>query len=425
MTTTTKKRRSYINMMLAQSYCEDWGVAEVLREIVSNAIDADPNHTVTFNDEVTVETVTNPSIGNLLMMGSGSKKSQDDNIGQFGEGLKVAALTATRLKMNMQIETPHGLITFVFRKPEGFDEDCLHACLNTNVRHEGCRISFKNSDEVKDLYDSMFLQGPKEFGPICEANPGRCRIFSKNVLICELAEVALFDWNLERLKINRDRSIPDSYSVKNNIALWLERNGSDGHFDKIINNPDCYEAQCLRDTWIAQPTRAKLKAAFTRVHGEDAILAVDDQHANTLAAYKGHTVVTTSMTIRNLLEDYVQNSNTVLTMADTYETKPLGEGTKQDMIRKFADIIGCSAPIVVFEPVKAEDKLGYYEPATGIIGLSSTLFKVGNQQNLFGTYIHEAAHWRSKGSDATIAFEHALTEYSGVLCVAMLPHLKD
>lgn len=423
--TTTKKRRSYINMMLAQSYCDDWGVAEVLREIVSNAIDADPNHTVSFSDEVTVETVTNPSIGNLLMMGSGSKKNQDDNIGQFGEGLKVAALTATRLKMNMQIETPHGLITFVFRKPEGFDEDCLHACLNTNVRHEGCRISFRNSDGVEDLYDSMFLRGTQEFGPICEAAPGTCRIFSKGVLICQLAEGALYDWNLENLKINRDRSIPDSYSVKTNIMYWLDRHGTNDHFDKIIVNTDCYEAHCLRDTWVSQAMKSKLKAAFVRFHGDKATLAVDDQHANTLAAYKGHTVVTVSPAIRGLLEDQVQTSKTVLTMADTYETKPLGEGVKQDMVRKFADIIGCSAPIVVFEPLKAEDKYGYYEPATGTIGLSSLLFKAGNQPHLFASYIHEAAHWRSKGSDATIAFEQALTEYCGLLCVAMLPHLKD
>ena len=168
-----------------------------------------------------------------------------------------------------------------------------------------------------------------------------------------------------------------------------------------------------------------MKAAFVRLHGDKAILAVDDQHTNTLASYKGHTVVAASAAVRDILEDHVQNSDTVLTMADTYETKPLGEGTKQDMIRKFADIIGCSAPIVVFEPTTPEDKLGYYEPATGNIGLSSILFKVGNQQNLFGTYIHEAAHWRSKDSDATIAFEQALTEYSGLLCVAMLPHLKD
>lgn len=423
--TTTKKRRSYINMMLAQSYCEDWGVAEVLREIVSNAIDADPHHTVTFSDEVTVETVTNPSIGNLLMMGSGSKKDQDENIGQFGEGLKVAALTATRLKMNMQIETPHGLITFVFRRPDGFDEDCLHACLNTNVRHTGCRISFQNSDGVKDLYDSMFLQGTQNFGPICEAAPGTCRIFSKNVLICKLSETALYDWNLERLKINRDRSIPDSYSVKTNIMNWLAKNGKDEHFDKIITHSDCYEAQCLRDTWAPSSLRSQLKAAFVRVHGEKAILAVDNQHANTLASYKGHIVVSASMTIKDLLEEYVQNSNTVLTMSDTYKTKPLGEGTKQDMIRKFADIIGCSAPIVVFEPVNPEDKLGYYESTTDTIGLSSILFQAGNQQTLFGTYIHEAAHWRSQGTDATIIFEHALTEYAGLLCVTMLPHLKD
>lgn len=407
----TKTRRKYINMMLAKSYCDDWTIREVLREVVSNAIDADPDYTIQFDSEVLVTTTTSPSLSNIMMMGSGTKNKTDESIGMFNEGLKISALACTRLKLNMQIETPHGLITFVFRHPDGFDEECLHACLDVNTKYEGCRISFSNNGSMKAEYREMFIKG--SIGPQPLNKEGSCRIYSKNVLVCDLSERSLFDWNLDKLELNRDRTIPNQHSLKSLIGYWILEKSTTDILDRIMEDNGCFEIQCIKVCWMSTSSQDKLRKSFHRVYGDNAVIASGNQHNNTIAAYKGHNVIAISDGLAEALNNVVDSVDKVLTTEDTYITKKLPEGSSTEALRRIANILGCTANVVVFE--KKDNGLGYFDPETGNIGLSEELFVLGAQQQLLETYLHEVGHWMSSSTDATIAFEAAQSKIAGIL----------
>lgn len=88
------------------NYVKDWGVAEAVREIFQNSVDEErvnPENKSFFGYDAEARTLT---IGNKqscldvesLLLGVSTKTSNDDTIGQFGEGYKIATVVLLRTK---------------------------------------------------------------------------------------------------------------------------------------------------------------------------------------------------------------------------------------------------------------------------------------------------------------------------------------
>jgi hypothetical protein len=111
------------SLNLHERYAPEWGVWECAREIFANAKDAAPNDMkVQSPNANTLEifTPTAPDIAELFIIGCGSKTPTDETIGQFGEGLKLTALAATRkLGGSLSIQLDRKLVTFALREHFG------------------------------------------------------------------------------------------------------------------------------------------------------------------------------------------------------------------------------------------------------------------------------------------------------------------
>lgn len=100
MFTSKSKARSY-ELTLSENYVANWGVMEAVRELLQNALDSDSPFEAkftkqgdTFGIQITSRNSTLPI--NSLILGNTSKADNEDSIGTFGEGYKLAMLVLKR-----------------------------------------------------------------------------------------------------------------------------------------------------------------------------------------------------------------------------------------------------------------------------------------------------------------------------------------
>lgn len=102
---------SKYEMTLSSKYVPDWGLNEALREIFQNAYDRERITGVksyhTYDSATGTLRVVSPQSWlnrSTLLLGVSSKSEDDSQIGQFGEGYKLACLVLTRLGLDVVIK---------------------------------------------------------------------------------------------------------------------------------------------------------------------------------------------------------------------------------------------------------------------------------------------------------------------------------
>lgn len=92
-------------LTLTPNYVSDWTFNDAIRELIQNGVDQEvldnENHfSIEYDDERRVLQLKNSKSAlkiNTLLLGRSSKAGNDDTVGQFGEGYKIAALVLNRI----------------------------------------------------------------------------------------------------------------------------------------------------------------------------------------------------------------------------------------------------------------------------------------------------------------------------------------
>lgn len=92
-------------LTLTPNYVSDWTFNDALRELIQNGtdqevLDKENKFQIIYNEkEKTLRLVNQKSVLkiNTLLLGRSSKANNEDTVGQFGEGYKIAALVLNRL----------------------------------------------------------------------------------------------------------------------------------------------------------------------------------------------------------------------------------------------------------------------------------------------------------------------------------------
>lgn len=92
-------------LTLTPNYVSDWTFNDALRELIQNGtdqevLDKENKFQIIYNGkEKTLRLVNQKSVLkiNTLLLGRSSKANNEDTVGQFGEGYKIAALVLNRL----------------------------------------------------------------------------------------------------------------------------------------------------------------------------------------------------------------------------------------------------------------------------------------------------------------------------------------
>lgn len=450
--TTTRSR--YIPMGLTKEYAPNWSTWEVVRELVANCKDADPEYH-TFHREgdpnfIAFTTSTVPKLAEMIFMGCGHGPD-DVKIGQFGEGFKLAALVATRTRdASVRYCTRGHIVTFCFRTLRDFDTPVLTARItdapansSSILKGAAFRIELKMKG-ARDVGTGRFLkEGDKSAAIKKDAPTDHCCIFCKGIFIQELdsPKHTLFHYNLNSLTLNRDRSMASTSSIATAVASLLLYHMTDEIADILMCNPDCWEQDAI-ETYggiYQEAPKRKLAAAFRRRYGANAVVAVARDADNELAILRGHKVVTIPRGLAALVTDLppepntenpntsrIESATTIVPKDANYTSIPNAEAHTAALAEcaHILDILCIPASIRIFNPAGRKNVgLAVYCAAEGTctVWLSEALFAPGQRLERLRTLCHELAHVDTGGAgDLTLPFQYKLDEICGKLATYLL-----
>lgn len=421
----TQTREAYC-LNLSPRYVPTWGAWEVAREILCNAFDACPDGMRVEPqgmDTLRVWTPTVPNISELFIIGEGTKAPGGETIGQFGEGLKIAALTVTRHRLgNLTLRTPDKLIDFEFRPVMGVD--VLHAVITPmeNSPTEGYEAVIRMPGIALAFAGKLLPE--RVSGPIAKVNEAEVMVYSKGVFVCCKNDMSsIWDWNLNDLTLNRDRSMVESFNLTVAVGAWLVAYATNQQLDAMILHSTKYESNQVL-YWFSDLSFAKkLAKAFRRVHGDNAVIEIEiDTKAHSYAKSIGRKPVSVNKNLgARLIDGGIQTVQEVLPKNSDLESVSIDPYRKALETLRSLDAMITAPPLKVCIFANREDHLkGRADFDDHTVWLSEGLFSPGNELELIRTYLHEVGHIMSQKQDETREFENALDGIAGRLAQHIL-----
>lgn len=413
-------KQTKYSLNLSSRYVPNWGAWEVAREVISNAMDACPDgYTIERlgPDTLCITTPTCPDLSHLFIMGEGTKSVGGDDIGQFGEGLKLAALAATRTG-NLTITTHESVIEFDFEKVMG--TDVLHALVTeiSTKNVTGMQVAITMTG-IANVIKGRFLEDRKS-GPLPVSKPGSLSIFCKGIFITTIPDhVALHDWNLNEIELNRDRSQITPHTLRVECSNWYDAHMTAELADELLCNMDSWEASSVAQFIYADSAKKLLSESFSRQFGDDAVTCSGDPKLNVKAMQKGHTVVTLSEGLRTALSGRVKTSvDVAVESTPDFEFIDIERYAEQIVrIRMVSDMLNAPNFTIRIFANRQEELYGSASILDNVINLSESLFEKGNELMMWKTFCHELGHIMSSANDCTREFEAALDGIAGRLAM--------
>jgi len=215
---------------ISAGYCENWGMAEILRELIANALDSRAPYQVFYDEEKGEAVIRDEGRGfkaHCLMLGEGEKKD-GAQIGQFKEGLKIALLAAARAEIPVTLRTTGCSIESVGMEQLGLGRKGLVLYLNGNRLACGTEVRIRCAREELLRAKELFLAfGAGAGGPVPPIFVGLDQ--QQKVYVNGLQTAVggwAFSYNLRGAAIkgamNRDRSVLSYGDLRDAVSsLWF------------------------------------------------------------------------------------------------------------------------------------------------------------------------------------------------------------
>lgn len=343
------------------NYCSTWGVVEAIREIFQNALDAqtaNPDNEMYFKYDQDKETLF---IGNkkgilgtnTLLLGTTSKAGNNNFIGKFGEGYKVATVVLLRLGKKVtvyngnanEIWTAHTINSRRYNaKVAVFDientqsvADKVKELLNLGISGNSSKkktynlvfsVSGITADEYKEIVCSnLYLQEFTELDnliygdekalktwhvkstydgdKVCriltdESQSGRLYVGGLYVTTSKRAKFG-YDFSPNMVTLDRDRGFIDNMDLQwlcskallmsNNSKLIEDAKDSwDGEYIRVFASNRMDEKNVCE---AIKPSCDKECDAFYEEYGDDAVAVTDTNEFNSLKKKGVNAVMTT------------------------------------------------------------------------------------------------------------------------------------
>lgn len=437
MITAAENEKIY-DLNLSERYVPNWGAWEIGREVISNAIDADPNgYEVEIHnpDFISVKTKTVPTIAQLKIIGAGTKDTSGDTIGHFGEGFKLAALACTRAGGQITVLAPTFVASFALDEAEG-ERVLIMKVKPPMTPYSDCEIMI-GIPGIAAAIDGRFLKD-RQRGPREKREPDAMHVFVRGVHVQRIEQKSLFDWNIYDVQINRDRSMINEWCIAREAAAWLDRNMNEELAVKLINaDSGTFELETMEKwpEYFNRPSRAHLVSALKKKHGANIIVGTQNASANKLAAAKGNTVLVLDQGLAKVIKPTIKGGEGVLDSEDLIQSgRALRNVPAQaewreaiSEIEQIIDLIEIPAEIMIFQDFEmAELGLAVLRPERDgcTLWLNEKLFLPGYRRERVSTAIHELGHIRDKAGDGTIEFEKSLDTIAGIIALAWLDGKK-
>lgn len=230
-----------IELTISPDYVPTWTVADAIRELFQNAIDQqtqNPDNKMSFwySDDTETITISNKSselTEKTLLLGSTTKNGDEDTIGQFGEGYKIATLVLLRNNKTIvfynnksnEIWRPRlvdsrrfgsKILTFFIEKNAGNiihnnNDDTLVIKVGNISNHEYDNEIIPTNLHLKEysVFESTI------YGDILNNEKGR--VYVDGLYVCTYDEYEYgYDFKPKYIKLDRDRKMASDFDLR-----WL------------------------------------------------------------------------------------------------------------------------------------------------------------------------------------------------------------
>jgi hypothetical protein len=398
---------------ISLSYVPEWGAWEVIRELVSNAIDTRTAWSMTreADDLVITDSGTGLVIRQLLF--GVSEKADSNAIGQFGEGLKLAMLVLTRMGLTARVSS--GVLRLWNEVEEIGGEACLKLCFtDNNELFLGTEVFIQGWGAENPIFEERFVQDSDilyktEAGQLLS----QCALYVKGVYVCDLPD---YEWgyNLLDTKMNRDRSAVSEWDVKYGIGeVWSKITDSSCWkvFFEAVN--DGTKEREINIENLSEQAEAAMQEGFLAQFGKNAVLSTTITDA-VEAKHRGAVAVECSSFgyyLRNTLAKIVETDVKYIMRKAGMKAYnvPASDLTPEEQqawsaVKRLAKKCGYAGKLRVF---KKEGVGGLWDPNTPDIifihvnSLYSTMYAKA-------VFIHELGHCESHAADNTDAHMNAV-----------------
>ena len=411
-----------LEMSITSDYIPHWSTAAALREFLQNALDAD-------TQGLTMEISEDPDRENwiqlinwgaslpirTLLLGVSTKTDNDEEIGQFGEGYKLACLVLTREDIPVEISSPEGTIIPFIGFSDQFQTDLLMFKWDKEaIFPAGIKVSFPKRKVSESWLKSLILIDQPHSPRLLRDKPGR--IYSGGLhLSLDLGQEKLEDcyhwgYNLAPadLKLDRDRGMVDPYSLRDALIKILEKDATSEEIYDAITTPYPEFSQ-IQSYFFSGQIHTLIRSEFKRKYGDKAF-AVEPLTPNdvlSLITKIGFTPVTIlSKTAFTILDNKQQDKNELSQILanlgihrEDYELTE-EEKIRMDIVINFIEEATSKEYIYILSRIKYmkilpvlftdPNILGSYNPETEEISLSAKVFE--STGKLLTVLIHEVCH---------------------------------
>lgn len=284
---------SKFELSLAANYVSDWDIYDAVREFVQNAIDQsiqkeeNPWSCEYHEDTQTLEIGNVSSVleANTLLLGSSTKRDDEDTVGQFGEGYKIATLVAIRCGKEVVFynygkkEVWHPrmvksrrygaeILTFftekhLWKQPPDKNLTIVIKGITPEEYQEILRrtLALQENIDCEKTYKGTVLYDEKHKG----------MIFVNGLYVMTDSKLNNgYDIPAKFLKLDRDRKMVADFDLKWHIStIMREISNSAKVAESVLSNTE--DTKFLSSTFVPQSVCNLVHHKFRKEHGEKAI----------------------------------------------------------------------------------------------------------------------------------------------------------
>jgi len=421
-----------IELTLSSDYVPDWGVLEGCRELLQNALDARDKgceFKMRYNPKKQVLDIETHGLTlerKTLLLGFTTKREDESQRGQFGEGYKLGIMALLREGCQVEILTKNEIWRPKFEKSEKFGgESVLVFHIDkTSKKFDGVKISIAPfNEEYWGSLSSLILPKTAEVYADSTGNEilvGRKyagHVYVGGMLVNRNTGFTMgYNFKPETVPVDRDRKMVDAFKMAGQTQGMLESYGlhKDGEKMSFVANLIKSEAQDAKHfsyTYsVGNEFKKKLTKAFIKEYGEDAYPTVSTDDRQKVMFVDKEPIACNDTYGKLVIENMPSLDKMIKSKAQGVKKRyDLDEIDKEDAenFKRATEMIR---------------RAGYDIPAASVVDFHSTklrgLFKGDEIQiakgecsdmvNLLRVMVHEVAH--KAGGDLTDAHEYRQAE---------------
>lgn len=279
---------SEFRLPISPNYVSKWGFWEACREIIQNALDEqeiDTEKELIFRynkseERLYIGTTKSRLEPKSLLIGYTTKSDQKRTIGSFGEGYKLALLVLLRLGHEIRIYSQNTIWYPSFVYDKEYESEILRILIveNENDEHNYNGVRFVICDVTPDmnkLLQRNFIKA--EENTILKDKKETGRVYVKGLFVCEVEGFENgYNFSPDRLRLDRDRGMVDSFNVKWETSRLLASHATPGELYRAISRKSP-EVDYLAHAYMKVEKSKELLSLYEKENGENTVPVTNEE----------------------------------------------------------------------------------------------------------------------------------------------------